>query len=106
MPPDPIGPEALLLNSHHLKMQESINDRFFLLLWSFRRPAVFTLWQIIVLPLDDPTFPFCLRDIQMSHMETVVQLSKGERSSTSLRVELDASEVDFAVLREDAVPAK
>lgn len=42
----------------------------------------------------------------MISIETVVQLSKGERSSTSLRVELDASEVDFAVLREDAVPAK
>lgn len=35
-------------------------------------------------------------------METVVQLSKGERSSTPLRVELDGSDVDFASLREDA----
>ena len=34
--------------------------------------------------------------------ETVVQLSKGERSSTPLRVELDGSDVDFASLREDA----
>lgn len=36
------------------------------------------------------------------HVETVVQLSKGERSSTPLRVELDGSDVDFASLREDA----
>ena len=36
------------------------------------------------------------------HVETVVQLSKGERSSTLLRVELDGSDVDFAALREDA----
>ena len=35
-------------------------------------------------------------------VETVVQLSKGERSSTPLRVELDGSDVDFASLREDA----
>ena len=37
-----------------------------------------------------------------AHVETVVQLSKGERSSTPLRVELDGSDVDFAALREDA----
>ena len=36
------------------------------------------------------------------HVETVVQLSKGGRSSTPLRVELDGSDVDFASLREDA----
>ena len=29
-PPDLIGPEALLLNSHHLKIQESIYDCLFL----------------------------------------------------------------------------
>ena len=38
----------------------------------------------------------------MISIETVVQLSKGERSSTPLRVELDGSDVDFASLREDA----
>ena len=69
-----IGSEALLLNSHHLKMQESINYRLFLLLWSIWRPAVLTLWQIIVLPLDDPTFLFCLRDIQVCHMKAVLFL--------------------------------
>ena len=55
-------------------MQESINYRLFLLLWSIWRPAVLTLWQIIVLPLDDPTFLFCLRDIQVCHMKAVLFL--------------------------------
>ena len=36
------------------------------------------------------------------HVETVVQLSKGERSSTPLRVEPGSEDVDFASLREDA----
>jgi len=40
----------------------------------FRRPAVLTLWKIIILPLDDPALPFRLRDIQVRHMESVMLL--------------------------------
>ena len=60
--------------SNHLKMSERLYDRFFLLL---RRPwglAVLILWQIIVLPLDDPTLPLRFRDIQVRHMEAVLLL--------------------------------
>ena len=55
-------------------MQESINYRLFLLLWSIWRPAVLTLCQIIILPFDDTALPLCLRDIQMRHMEAVLLL--------------------------------
>ena len=73
-PPNLIGSEAFLLNSHHLEMQESINDRFFFLLRSLRRPAVLTFRKIIILPLYDSTFSLGLRNIQVCHMETVLLL--------------------------------
>ena len=62
------------MNSHHLKIQESIYDRLFLLLWSIWRPAVLTLRQIIILPFDDTALPLCLRDIQVCHMKAVLFL--------------------------------
>ena len=62
------------MNSHHLEMQESINDRFFFLLRSLRRPAVLTFRKIIILPLYDSTFSLGLRNIQVCHMETVLLL--------------------------------
>ena len=55
-------------------MQESINYRLFLLLWSIWRPAVLTLCQIIILPFDDTALPLCLRDIQVCHMKAVLFL--------------------------------
>ena len=60
------------MNSHHLKVQESIYDRFFFLLRSLRRPAVLTFRKIIILPLDDPAFPLRFRDIQVRHMKSVL----------------------------------
>ncbi len=62
------------MNSHHLKMQESINYRLFLLLWSIWRPAVLTLCQIIILPFDDTALPLCFRDIQVCYMKSVLLL--------------------------------
>ena len=63
-----------LAQSDHLKMPKGINNRFFLLLRRPWRPTVFTLWQIIVLLLDDPTLPLRFRDIQVRHMEAVLLL--------------------------------
>ena len=57
-----------------LKIQESIYDRLFLLLWSIWRPAVLTFRKIIILPLYDSTFSLGLRNIQVCHMETVLLL--------------------------------
>lgn len=57
-----------------LKMPECLYDRIFLFLRRLRRPAVLTLWKIIILPLDDPSLPFRLRDIQVRHMESVMLL--------------------------------
>ena len=57
-----------------LKMPECLYDRVFLFLRRLRRPAVLTLWKIIILPLDDPALPFRLRDIQVRHMESVMLL--------------------------------
>ena len=55
-------------------MPERLYDRLFLFLRCFRRPAVLTFRQIIVLPFDDPTLPFGLRNIQVCHMETILFL--------------------------------
>jgi len=55
-------------------MPERLNNGFLLLLRRLRRPAVLTLRQIIVLPFDDPTLPFGLRNIQVCHMESVLLL--------------------------------
>lgn len=60
--------------SNHLKMSERLYDHIFLFLRCLRRPAVLTLRQVIVLPLNDPAFPLCLRDIQMCHMESILLL--------------------------------
>ena len=60
--------------SNHLKNFESLDDCFFLLLRCFRRPAALTLWQVIVLSLDNPVLSLGLRDIQVCHIESVLLL--------------------------------
>ena len=55
-------------------MLEGFNDRLFLLPRCLRRPAALTLRQVIVLPINDSSFPLRRRDIQVSHMESVLLL--------------------------------
>ncbi|MCR4884029.1 MAG: hypothetical protein K6A68_10680, partial [Clostridiales bacterium] len=56
--------------SNHLKMVQSRFYHFIFFSWTAGQGFRF----IVVFPLDDPMFPFHLRDIQVRYMETVFLL--------------------------------
>lgn len=51
-------------------MPERFFDCIFFFLRAVRLLGILRLWKIIVLPFDDPAFPFDLRNIQVCYVQS------------------------------------
>ena len=82
--------------SDHLKCLKCFYNRLFLLLRCLWRPAVYTLRQVIVLPLNDAAFPLRFGDIQVhSHSSEYIFRSRSLYTLKTTFIRLPVSSSQF-----------